>query len=68
MATLLSKLKFARWHVVALLSASNNKFSETGGMAKFLLTTLHTVAQDTKLSEPSQGYYKRKGRPRQLVR
>ena len=48
MATLSTKLKFARWHVVALLSASNNKFSETGGTAKFLLTTLHTVAQDTK--------------------
>ena len=48
MATLSTKLKFARGHVVALLSASNNKFSETGGTAKFLLTTLHTVTQDTK--------------------
>ena len=53
--------------VVALLSASNLEFSETGGTASFYLL-LHTVAQDTKWSEPSQKYYKRKGRPRQLVR
>ena len=33
--------------VVALLSASNSKFSEIGGTASFYLL-LHTVAQDTK--------------------
>ena len=27
-----------------------------------------TVAQDTKCSEPSKGYYKKKERPRQLIR
>ena len=60
-------LKFARSHVVALLSTTNN-LEVQWDWRYGQLFTYRTVTQDTKWSESiKQGHYKRKGQPRQLV-